>query len=102
MKEFFALKDPQAWQKFMDLLKQAVIEDKLEEVLSMLLTIEERNSLGLRVQVIRLLLEKNLSQRDIQKVLNTSIATVTRGSNMLKTVNPEMLEWANNKLNDKS
>lgn len=101
MKYIQSQRSTQDWQECIELLKQAVAEDKLEELLFMISTIEERNALALRVQVVRYLLEGKLSQRDIQKQLNTSIATVTRGSNMLKTVEPEMLKWVNHQLNDK-
>ena len=38
------------------------------------------------------LLDKNLSQREIQQNLNTSAATITRGSNMLKTMDPDFIK----------
>ncbi len=101
MKYLQSQKNAQGWQAFIELLKKAVAEDRLEDLFDMISTVEERNSLALRVQVIRLLLEDDLSQRDIQKQLSTSIATVTRGSNMLKTVDPEMLQWVSNQFNDK-
>lgn len=93
---------PHEWQEFVCLLKQAVAEDKINDLLSMLLTADERTSLGLRVQIIRALLDSRHSQREIQQQLNTSAATITRGSNMLKTVNSETLIWVNEKLNGKT
>ena len=39
---------------------------------------------GYVLQIVAQLLDKNLSQREIQQNLNTSAATITRGSNMLK------------------
>ncbi|MBR0573229.1 trp operon repressor [Pasteurella atlantica] len=100
MKSLQNPRDKKEWQQFISLLEQAALENKAEELLSMLLTADERSSLGLRVQIVRLLLDQDRSQREIQQILNTSIATVTRGSNMLKTIEPEMLEWINKKLND--
>lgn len=99
MKAIFNQRDPEEWQQFVDLLKQAVLEDKTNELLSMLLTADERSSLGLRVQIIRELLQSQNPQREIQQKLNTSAATITRGSNMLKTVERDTLEWVNRKLN---
>lgn len=93
---------PHEWQEFVCLLQQAVAEDKINDLLSMLLTADERSSLGLRVQIIRALLDSRHSQREIQQQLNTSAATITRGSNMLKTVNSETLIWVNEKLNGKT
>ncbi|MDP8101320.1 trp operon repressor [Phocoenobacter atlanticus] len=100
MKSLQNPRDKKEWQQFISLLEQAALENKAEDLLSMLLTADERSSLGLRVQIVRLLLDQDRSQREIQQILNTSIATVTRGSNMLKTIEPEMLEWINKKLND--
>ncbi|MDH2997477.1 Trp operon repressor [Pasteurellaceae bacterium LFhippo2] len=102
MKSLYNQRDPQEWQQFLGLLKQAVAESKAEELLSMLLTADERSSLGLRVQIVQELLNSQLPQREIQQKLNTSAATITRGSNMLKTVDPETLEWVSNQLNGKA
>ncbi|MDP8078756.1 trp operon repressor [Phocoenobacter skyensis] len=101
MKVHYNQRDPKEWHRFVSLLKQAVVEDKIDELLSMLLTVDECHSLGLRVQIVKALLEQEMSQREIQQSLNTSIATVTRGSNMLKTSDPQMLEWVNKQLNEK-
>lgn len=98
MKPLFNQREPQEWQQFVELLTQAVRENKTEELLSMLLTPDERTSLGLRVQITRELLSNQRPQREIQQQLNTSAATITRGSNMLKTVEPEILDWVKNKL----
>lgn len=102
MKALFNQRNPQEWQQFVELLTAAVQENKIEELLSMLLTSDERTSLGLRVQITRQLLDNQHSQREIQQNLNTSAATITRGSNMLKTVDPDILSWVSNKLNGKA
>lgn len=99
MKTLFNQRDPQEWQQFIVLLKQAVQEDKVDELLSMLLTVDERSALGLRLQIIRELLNNQRPQREIQQQLNTSAATITRGSNMLKSVDPDILAWVSSKLN---
>ena len=64
-----------------------------------MLTADERDAVGLRLQIIAQLLDKNLPQREIQQNLNTSAATITRGSNMLKTMDPEFIDWIRNQLN---
>lgn len=81
------------WQQLIKLLRIAFSQGKEEQVLKLLLTIDERDILGLRVQIIDALLAKNLSQREIQQQLNTSAATITRGSNMLKTMDENFLNW---------
>ncbi|MBE2897099.1 trp operon repressor [Pasteurellaceae bacterium HPA106] len=81
------------WAIFVDLLRAAFAEGREHDVLGMLLTADERDSIGLRVQIIKALLAKSHSQREIQQQLNTSAATITRGSNMLKTIPDELLAW---------
>lgn len=99
MKNFYTPRDPQEWQALLTLIEQAVAEQRLDELLSMLLTSDERSSLGLRVQIIRELLDSRIPQREIQQRLGTSAATITRGSNMLKTLDRETLLWVSKKLN---
>lgn len=99
MKPLLNQRPEHEWQAFVDLLTQAVNENQLDALLAMLLTPDERSALGLRVQIIRELLHNQRPQREIQQQLNTSAATITRGSNMLKTVEPAILHWVNGKLN---
>ena len=87
------------WNAFLNMLQTAFEQDKAQEVLTLLLTADERDALGLRLQIIAQLLDKNLPQREIQQNLNTSAATITRGSNMLKTMDPEFIDWIKNQLN---
>lgn len=98
MKNPYSSRDPKEWQELLTLIQQAVSEEKLDLLLSMLLTVDERNTLGLRVQIIRELLANRMPQREIQQYLNTSAATITRGSNMLKSIEPQALQWINEKL----
>ncbi|KAE9539201.1 trp operon repressor [Ursidibacter maritimus] len=102
MKSIYQQRNPYEWQQFIDLLKQAVNENKTEDLLAMLLTADERNTLGLRVQIVSALLDNQAPQREIQQQLNTSAATITRGSNMLKTVDPTIRDWVSEKLNGKA
>ena len=87
------------WNAFLDMLKSAFEHGKAQDVLTLLLTADERDAVGLRLQIIAQLLDKNLPQREIQQNLNTSAATITRGSNMLKTMDPEFIDWIRNQLN---
>ena len=70
--------------------------------LNTLLTPDERDAVGLRLQIVAQLLDKNLSQREIQQNLNTSAATITRGSNMLKTMDPDFINWVKNQLDEQA
>lgn len=102
MKAIYIQRDPAEWQQFVELIKQAVVEERIEELLEMLLTTDEKNSFGLRVQIVNALLNSDLPQREIQQQLNTSAATITRGSNMLKTIDPSIRDWISEKLNGKA
>ncbi|HHW7518507.1 trp operon repressor [Mannheimia haemolytica] len=99
MKTLYNRRDPNEWTQFLALLEQAVAEDKLEPFFSMFLTADERGSLGLRLQIVQALLKGEDSQREIQQNLNTSAATITRGSNMLKILDQDFLQWVNGKVN---
>ncbi|WP_233117423.1 trp operon repressor [Aggregatibacter actinomycetemcomitans] len=88
------------WNAFLNILQTAFEQGKAQDVLTLLLTPDERNALGLRLQIVARLLNKNLPQREIQQNLNTSAATITRGSNMLKTMDPAFVDWIKTQLNE--
>lgn len=86
------------WNAFIDLLRTACEQGREQELLTLLLTPDERDVLGLRLQIVNQLLDKNMPQREIQQNLNTSAATITRGSNMIKTMPPEFMTWVKQQL----
>ncbi len=63
---------------------------QLEEFYELFLTCEERKDIAQRLEIVCELLKGENPQREIAKKLNTSIAKITRGSNCLKTVSPEL------------
>lgn len=81
------------WKSFLELIHSAESTAELDELLSALMTHEERNQFALRVELIRELLHKQKSQRQIASELGISIATITRGSNMLKTIKQKVLAF---------
>lgn len=87
------------WQALLSILKTAFEQGKGEELLTLLLTLDERESIGLRLQIVAQLLEGAKPQREIVQDLNTSAATITRGSNMIKTMPEDFLEWVKKELN---
>lgn len=85
------------WQQFIDMLRTAFEQGKENELLTLLLTADERDAIGLRLQIVKQLLDKT-SQREIQQNLNTSAATITRGSNMIKIMPSEFMDWVKTSL----
>ena len=90
------------WNAFLATLQTAFEQGKAQDFLTLLLTPDERDTVGLRLQIVAQLLDKNLSQREIQQNLNTSAATITRGSNMLKTMDSDFINWVKSQLDEQA
>ncbi|MBD1564341.1 trp operon repressor [Vibrio aestuarianus subsp. francensis] len=73
------------WQQLMTLVKHAAEQDQHEMLLTMMMTPDERESLVARANILCELFKGELSQRQISQMLGVGIATITRGSNELKT-----------------
>jgi TrpR family trp operon transcriptional repressor len=81
------------WQGFLKLCKAANSTEELEELYHLFLTPEEKEDLGLRLMLVRALLEEKKTQREISGVLNVSISRITRGSNALKIISNRLREF---------
>ncbi len=77
------------WQLAIKTLKQATHDQKLPELLEILLTSEEKELLPTRLELMHELLNEKKTQREIAADLGISIAKITRGSNNLKQLSPE-------------
>ncbi|MFD0965386.1 trp operon repressor [Seminibacterium arietis] len=86
------------WDAFIAMMREAFEQGKEQDFLTLLLTADERDAVGLRLQIVAQLLDKTHSQREIQHNLNTSAATITRGSNMLKLMPADFIEWIKQQL----
>ncbi|AUI85358.1 Trp operon repressor [Vibrio azureus] len=75
----------QDWQQVVELIRTSVVDEQYDMLLTMLMTPDERESLIARVNILNELLKGDLSQRQISQALGVGIATITRGSNELKS-----------------
>ena len=73
------------WQQIVELIRSSVDNQQHEMLLTMLMTPDERESLTARINILNELLKGELSQRRISQMLGVGIATITRGSNELKS-----------------
>ncbi|MBY5922837.1 trp operon repressor [Ferrimonas balearica] len=74
------------WQSVLDLVAQPRASEDTALLFGLLLSHDERESIGGRLAVFRALLDGQMSQRQIAASLGVSIATITRASNNLKTM----------------
>ena len=80
------------WLHFAKLCSKFQNPEELQTVLDLFLTIEEKEILAARYLIVKALLEGQLTQRAIAQSRKVSIAQITRGSNALKTISPELRE----------
>ena len=78
------------WRGFLALCLKAKSEKELDALLGLMLTASERDEIANRVLIFRDLVRGEKTQREIAKDLKTSIANVSRGSNCLKTIGPDL------------
>lgn len=81
------------WQHVINLIKKAFQDNMQLDLFNLLLTHDEREALKTRVHIIEQLTMGNINQRTLKDHLGTGIATITRGSNNLKTISPEFRKW---------
>ena len=74
------------WQQLFDVFEKTEDPTLRMQLFEALTTEKERKSLAIRAEVAKALLSGKESQREISKRLDICIATVTRGSQNLKTL----------------
>lgn len=87
------MKDEKAWNLFIEICQKVKSAEDFNKLFDLFLTIEEKNLLASRLKIIQGLLQDELSQREMAKEYNVSIAQITRGSNALKRIDPKLEEF---------
>jgi TrpR family transcriptional regulator, trp operon repressor len=82
-----------SWYDFLEACSKIRDPEKFNLFFSLFLTIEERETLASRYLIIKALLEGKLTQREIAETYKVSIAQITRGSNALKIIGPELKKF---------
>ncbi len=78
------------WKDFIKLCRDVQDEVLVAELLDFLFTHEEKNNIATRILLVRELMSGEKTQREIAKDLKVSIAKITRGSNSLKRISPQL------------
>lgn len=90
------------WEHFIRLCQDAKDEVIFKDLLDFLFTFEEKEHLAKRILLVRELLSGEKPQREISKDLKISVAKITRGSNALKQIDPDLKEFLSQQLLNKS
>lgn len=88
----------EGWWRFLELCSKLSSTDQLNELFDLFLTHEERDAIALRVMLVNRLLEQKQSQQVIAKELGISLSKMTRGSNAMKTIKPQLREFLKSQL----
>ena len=95
------MRNEEGWKMFLDLCLETKKASRLDELLNLFLTIEEKEHLSSRMHIIKALLDEKLSQREISDEMKVSISQITRGSNALKIISDDLLKFLENYVKSK-
>lgn len=84
---------PNDWDSFIELCSKIKSPDQLKVFFDLFLTLEEKEIIAARLVIVKALLEGKQTQREIAAQHKVSISQITRGSNALKIIDPELLKY---------
>ena len=74
------------WKAFVTLCSKLDTPEEVKKIFDLFFTIEEKETLGRRLLIVKALREGKRTQREIADDFNVSISQITRGSNALKII----------------
>ena len=86
------------WRSFLELCLQMETTGRLKRLFDLFFTFEEKKDLESRFLLVKALIERKSSQREIAKDLGVSISKITRGSNALKILDDDFREFLVDKM----
>lgn len=84
------------WLEFVSLCQKVEGDKQWQEFLDLITTPAERQAITLRYLIIKELIKGDKTQRAIAKEVATSVAKITRGSNYLKGISKQLLNFLHN------
>jgi TrpR family trp operon transcriptional repressor len=78
------------WWAFITLCSKLNTPEEFKKLFDLFFTIEEKETLGRRLLIVKALREGKLTQREIADDFNVSISQITRGSNALKIIDSSL------------
>lgn len=81
------------WDEFLQLCSKIKSPKTFNSFFDLFLTHEERETMASRFLIIKALIEGQLTQRELAEKYQVSIAQITRGSNALKIIDPELKKF---------
>lgn len=87
------LMNQDGWDIFIQLCLVAKKTEALSALFDVFLTMEEKSDIAMRCLIVKDLLENKKTQRQMAKELKVSIAKITRGSNALKILDPQLIDY---------
>ncbi len=86
------------WRAFIELCNRFRKPEELKELFDLFFTLEEKEDIANRYQIIKALIDEKWTQREIAEKLEVSISKITRGSNALKIISQNLKQALEKKM----